>query len=48
MIVLRATTLEAARAEIAADPGVVAGIFVFEVFELNLFYPGCLGSQPGP
>lgn len=44
MIVLRAATEEAARAEIEADPGVVAGIFTFELHALAPFYGGCLDT----
>ena len=43
MIVLRAASEAAARAEIEADPGVVAGIFTFDVNELRVFYPGMVG-----
>ena len=46
MIVLRAASEEAARAEIANDPGVLAGTFTFELSELRTFYPGYLGSPP--
>ncbi len=42
MIVVRFPTEEAARAEIAADPGVMAGTFVFDIAELRTFYDGCL------
>jgi len=48
MIVLRAPSEEAARVEMAADPGVVAGIFVFELNELQAFYEGCLTMPPRP
>ena len=44
MIVLRATSADAARAEIANDPGVQAGTFTFEVNEMRTFYPGYVGS----
>lgn len=46
MIVLRAASEAAARAEIAGDPGVQAGIFTFDVNELRTFYPGYVGSPP--
>lgn len=39
MIVLRAASAGAARAMIAADPGVRSGIFVFELAPLSVFYP---------
>jgi len=42
MIVVRFPTEEAARREIAADPGVAAGTFVFDVSPLQTFYDGCL------
>jgi uncharacterized protein YciI len=42
MIVLRAESLEAVQAEMAADPGVVAGLFTFEAHPLQTFYDGCL------
>ena len=45
MVVLRFASEEQARAEIAADPGVQAGIFTFELFELRPFYDGCLARQ---
>ena len=48
MIVLRAPREEAVRAEMAADPGVVAGIFVFEAHEMLPFYDGCLTTTPRP
>jgi len=44
MIVLRAPSEAAARAEVEADPGVKAGIFTFEVDELRVFYPGVVGD----
>ena len=44
MLVLRAASEDAARAEIASDPGVQAGTFTFEVNELRTFYPGYVGS----
>ena len=44
MIVLRAASEAAARAELEADPGVVAGIFTFDVNELRVFYPGMVGD----
>jgi hypothetical protein len=46
MLVLSSPTEEAARAEMAADPGVVAGIFTFELFEMHPFYDGCLTTPP--
>jgi len=42
MIVVHYPTEAAARSEIAADPGVRAGTFVFEISELHTFYEGCL------
>lgn len=48
MIVLRAESEERARAEMSADPGVRAGIFTFELFELRPFYDGCLSAEPAP
>jgi hypothetical protein len=46
MIVLRSESEAAARREIAADPGVQAGIFTFELNELVPFYSGYVGSSP--
>jgi hypothetical protein len=46
MIVLRSEAESAARSEIAADPGVRAGIFTFELNELVPFYSGYVGSPP--
>lgn len=46
MIVLRSESEAAARSEIAADPGVRAGIFTFELNELVPFYSGYVGSPP--
>lgn len=43
MIVLRAESEAAARAELEADPGVRAGIFTFDLNELRVFYDGYLG-----
>ncbi|MFN0151800.1 MAG: YciI family protein [bacterium] len=48
MIVLRSLSEDEARAILSADPGVVAGIFTFEVFELRPFYSGCLAVEPRP
>ncbi len=57
MIVLHAGSEAAARTEIASDPGVLAGLFTFEVNELRPFYAGCLetggpanagGGRPRP
>ena len=45
MLVLRAESEAAARAEIENDPGVQAGIFTFELNELRAFYPGFVGNQ---
>lgn len=45
MIVLRAASEAEARAEIAADPGVKAGIFTFELDEMRVFYPGTVGGS---
>lgn len=39
MIFLRAASEAAAREEIAADPGVTAGLFTFELAPLSVFYP---------
>jgi len=39
MIFLKAESLEAAKAVIDADPGVRAGIFIYSVAPLNVFYP---------
>lgn len=44
MLVLRAASEAAARAELEADPGVKAGIFTFDVNELRVFYPGMVGQ----
>lgn len=46
MIVLRSESEVGARNEIAADPGVRAGIFTFELNELVPFYSGYVGSPP--
>lgn len=46
MVVLRYPTEDQARAEMAADPGIQAGIFTFELFELRPFYDGCLAREP--
>lgn len=48
MVVLRFASEEQARAEIAADPGVQAGSFTFELFELRPFYDGCLAREVPP
>ena len=48
LIVLRAASLESAREEIASDPGVKSGIFVFEAAELHPFYDGCLERKAKP
>jgi hypothetical protein len=48
MVVLRYAGEDQARAEMAADPGVQAGIFTFELFELRPFYDGCLAREPVP
>lgn len=48
MIVLRAESEQAARAELDADPGVRAGIFTFELNELRVFYDGFLGRPASP
>jgi len=45
MIVLRAESEAAARAELEADPGVRSGIFTFDLNELRVFYDGFLGRQ---
>ncbi len=46
-IVLRSSSSDAAQKEIAADPGILAGIFTFELFELHPFYEGCLTRAGG-
>jgi hypothetical protein len=48
MIVLRAESEGAARAELEADPGVRSGIFTFDLNELRVFYDGFLGRQGRP
>lgn len=48
MIVLRAESEAAARAELEADPGVRAGIFTFDLSELRVFYDGYLGRPAKP
>jgi hypothetical protein len=48
MIVLRAESEAAARAELEADPGVRAGIFTFELNELRVFYDGFLSAPRKP
>jgi uncharacterized protein YciI len=39
MIFLKADSLQAATAAIDADPGVRAGIFIYRIAPLNVFYP---------
>ena len=39
MIFLKAESLDAARAILDADPGVKAGLFVYRIATLNVFYP---------
>jgi uncharacterized protein YciI len=39
MIFLKAESLGAAKAVIDADPGVRAGIFIYRIAPLNVFYP---------
>lgn len=39
MIFLKAESVEAARLLLDADPGVKAGIFVYRVAPMNVFYP---------
>lgn len=39
MIVVKAATLDAARAHIEADPGVKSGLFVYRIAPLKVFYP---------
>ena len=46
MIVARFADEAAARGELAADPGVKAGTFTFELAELRPFFEGCLGAGP--
>lgn len=48
MIVLRAESEAAARAELEADPGVRSGIFTFDLNELRVFYDGFLAVQRRP
>jgi ketosteroid isomerase-like protein len=49
VIVARFADEAAARRELAADPGVKAGTFTFEVAELRPFFEGCLESAvPAP
>jgi uncharacterized protein YciI len=48
MIVLRAESEAAARAELEADPGVRSGIFTFDLNELRVFYDGFLAVQRKP
>ena len=49
MIVARFPSEAAARQELAADPGVKAGTFTFEMAELPPFFEGCLdAAAPAP
>ncbi|HUG54732.1 MAG TPA: nuclear transport factor 2 family protein [Vicinamibacteria bacterium] len=46
MIVARFPDEAAARREIAADPGIKAGTFTYELAELRPFFAGCLEAPP--
>jgi hypothetical protein len=58
MVILRSSSLAAARAEIERDPSVGAGVFVYTIEEFKPFYGGCIetaapagtapGNQPAP
>ena len=48
MVVARFPDEAAARQEIAADPGVKAGTFTYELAELRPFFEGCLESAAAP
>jgi uncharacterized protein YciI len=39
MIILRADSLDAAKALVDADPGVQSGIFIYHIASLSVFYP---------
>lgn len=39
MIILKAESLEAAKAIIEEDPGVRSGIFIYDIASLSVFYP---------
>jgi hypothetical protein len=39
LLFLKADTLDSAKATIEADPGVRAGIFVYRIAPLSIFYP---------
>jgi ketosteroid isomerase-like protein len=46
MLIARFPSEAAARQELAADPGVKAGTFTFELAELRPFFEGCVESAP--
>lgn len=46
LVFLRADSLEAARAELDADPGVVAGIFTYTLAPMRVFYPWQEAAPP--
>ena len=48
MIVARFPDEAAARRELAADPGVKAGTFTYEIAELRPFFEGCLEAPKPP
>lgn len=42
LVVIEATSMDAARAMVDADPSIAAGTFVYEIHEFALFYEGSL------
>jgi uncharacterized protein YciI len=46
LVVLRATSLEDARAMMDADPAMRAGVFAYEAHAFNVFYPGMVEAPP--
>lgn len=46
LVVLRASSLEEAKALVARDPSVKAGTFAVEVEPFRVFMPGCVGVEP--
>lgn len=48
LLVLRAASLEAARAVLDEDVSMREGTFVYELNELRVFYPGTLPAPPRP
>lgn len=46
LIVLKAGSLEEARAMIEVDPSIETGTFVFEAHPFNVFYPGDVQRPP--